>query len=44
VDEIVAKLQADGYKAQTLIESIVFSMPFQYQAGTSAPVQRRTAR
>jgi hypothetical protein len=44
VDRIVAKLQADGYKAQTLIEEIVFSMPFQYQAGALAPVQRRTAR
>jgi hypothetical protein len=44
VDGIVAKLQADGYHAQTLIEAVVFSMPFQYQAGAGAPVQRRTAR
>lgn len=44
VDQIVSKLQADGYNAQTLIESVVFSMPFQYQAGAAAPVERRTAR
>jgi hypothetical protein len=44
VDGIVAKLEADEYAAQTLIEAIVFSMPFQYQAGAGAPAQRRTAR
>jgi hypothetical protein len=36
VDEIVANLKADGYNAQTVIESVVFSMPFQYQQGRAA--------
>lgn len=31
VDAIVAKLKADGYRSQTLIEEIVLSTPFRYQ-------------
>lgn len=37
VDQIVAKLKQEDYKAQTLIEQIVLSVPFQYQAGSTAP-------
>ncbi len=33
VDAIVAELRENDYKAQTLIQAIVKSMPFQYQAG-----------
>jgi hypothetical protein len=33
VDAIVAKLKENDYKAQTLIEEIVLSVPFRYQAG-----------
>lgn len=32
VDEIVAKLKENDYKAQTLIEAIVLSAPFRQQA------------
>ena len=35
VDQIVSKLKDNSYSAQTLIESIVLSMPFRYQAGGS---------
>lgn len=37
VDGVVEKLAANEYKAQTLVEAIVFSMPFRYQAGTVPP-------
>ncbi len=33
VDAIVSKLKEDDYRSQTLIEQIVLSAPFQYQAG-----------
>ncbi|MEO8130958.1 MAG: DUF1588 domain-containing protein [Bryobacteraceae bacterium] len=33
VDSIVAELKENDYKAQTLIQAIAKSMPFQYQAG-----------
>jgi hypothetical protein len=33
VDGIVARLKENDYRAQTLIEEIVLSMPFRYQAG-----------
>jgi hypothetical protein len=33
VDSIVAQLKENDYKAQTLIQAIAKSMPFQYQAG-----------
>jgi hypothetical protein len=33
VDAIVAKLKQDDYKAQTLLNEIVLSVPFRYQAG-----------
>ena len=33
VDSIVAELRENNYKAQTLIQAIAKSMPFQYQAG-----------
>lgn len=33
VDEIIASIEARDYRAQALIEEIVFSKPFRYQAG-----------
>ena len=33
VDSIVAQLKEKDYSAQTLIEAIVLSVPFRYQAG-----------
>jgi hypothetical protein len=33
VDRIVARLREDDYKAQTLVQEIVLSIPFRYQAG-----------
>jgi hypothetical protein len=35
VDRIAAQLAEDGYKSQSLIEAIVMSSPFRYQASTS---------
>jgi len=35
VDDIVAKVKENNYSAQTLIESIVLSVPFRYQAPVS---------
>jgi len=35
VDAIVAKLKDNDYKSQTLIEAIVLSVPFRYQAAAS---------
>ena len=35
VDQIVARLKENDYKAQTLVEEIVLSVPFRYQAGTN---------
>jgi Protein of unknown function (DUF1588)/Protein of unknown function (DUF1585) len=35
VDQIVAQLEKNDYKAHTLIEGIVLSVPFRYQAGTN---------
>ncbi len=32
VDEILEELKKDGYKSQTLVEGIVMSQPFRYQA------------
>jgi hypothetical protein len=32
VDEIVAQVKADNYSAETLVEAIVLSVPFRYQA------------
>jgi hypothetical protein len=37
VNDILAQLDAGNYSAQTLIQSVVLSMPFRYQAGTVAP-------
>jgi hypothetical protein len=34
VDQIVSKLKESGYGAQTLVQEIVLSVPFRYQAGT----------
>jgi hypothetical protein len=42
VDEIVARLQENNYSAQTLIESIVLSVPFRYQAA-QPPAPRKPA-
>jgi hypothetical protein len=38
VDAILTELAANGYKSQSLVESIVMSQPFRYQAGTNSPV------
>jgi hypothetical protein len=35
VNEIVAALEKNDYKAHTLIEGIVLSTPFRYQPGTN---------
>jgi mono/diheme cytochrome c family protein len=37
VNDILSQLEAGNYSAQTLIQSVVLSMPFRYQAGTVAP-------
>jgi hypothetical protein len=42
VDEIVARLQENNYSVQTLIESIVLSVPFRYQAA-QPPAPRKPA-
>jgi hypothetical protein len=34
VDDIVRQLEQDGYRAQTLIQGIVASVPFRYKPGT----------
>jgi hypothetical protein len=34
VDNIVAQLKDNNYNAQTLIEAIVLSVPFRYQAAS----------
>jgi hypothetical protein len=36
VDAIAAQLANDDYKAQTLIQAIVLSVPFRYQQGTNS--------
>ena len=36
VDSVIAQLRNNGYKSQVLIEAIVMSQPFQYQAGVPA--------
>jgi hypothetical protein len=36
VNDILAHLEAGNFSAQTLIQSVVLSMPFRYQAGTIA--------
>ncbi len=38
VDQIVARLKENDYKARTLIEEIVLSVPFRYQAGGTPTV------
>lgn len=37
VEAIVAKLKDNGFRAQTLVEEIVLSVPFRYQAGGQPP-------
>jgi hypothetical protein len=41
VDQIVADVKAQGYRAQALIEAIVFSVPFQYQPGSGKKEPKR---
>jgi hypothetical protein len=41
VDNIVAQLKDNNYSAQTLIEAIVLSVPFRYQAGAGREEQHR---
>jgi hypothetical protein len=36
VDSIITQLAANGYRSQSLIEAIVMSQPFRYQAGRPA--------
>jgi hypothetical protein len=36
VDQIAARLKENDYKAQTLVQEIVLSVPFRYQAGAKA--------
>lgn len=43
VDAIVSKLKENDYKAQTLIESIVLSVPFRYQAGSTQAAKAQAA-
>lgn len=38
VDTILTELAANGYKSQSLVESIVMSPPFRYQSGASPAV------
>jgi len=38
VDQIVARLKANDYKAQTLVQEIVLSVPFRYQAGAQPAI------
>ncbi len=44
VDNIVAEVERNNYSAHTLIDSVVMSMPFRYQTGTSAPVPRSPSK
>jgi hypothetical protein len=44
VDAIVAQVKASNYSASSLIESIVLSVPFQYQAGKPRIVSKDTVR
>lgn len=37
VDAIVAKVKQNNYSSLTLLEEVVLSVPFRYQAGTPAP-------
>ncbi|MDQ6677686.1 MAG: DUF1592 domain-containing protein, partial [Acidobacteriota bacterium] len=39
VDSIVAQVERDGYSAHTLIDGVVMSMPFRYQAGAGADLR-----
>jgi len=36
VDQIVADLEKNDYKAHNLVQGIVLSVPFRYQPGTNA--------
>jgi hypothetical protein len=40
VDQIVAQVKAENYRAQALVEAIVMSVPFQYQAGRGKEQKR----
>jgi hypothetical protein len=43
VDAIVEKVKEDGYRARSLVEAIVLSVPFRYQApAASAPARKKT--
>jgi hypothetical protein len=40
VNDILARVEAGNFSGQTLIQSVVLSMPFRYQSGaTAAPAQ-----
>ena len=41
VDNIMAQLAENGYKSQSLIEAIVMSPPFRYQAGADVKKEKR---
>ncbi|MEJ7609274.1 MAG: DUF1588 domain-containing protein, partial [Bryobacteraceae bacterium] len=44
VDSIVAHVKENNYRAQALIEAVVLSVPFRYQAGKSVGVPLLTSR
>jgi hypothetical protein len=44
VNDILARVEAGNYSAQTLVQSIVLSMPFRFQAGNGAAPVEVTAR
>ncbi|MBV8819378.1 MAG: DUF1588 domain-containing protein, partial [Acidobacteriaceae bacterium] len=39
VDEIVEQVKKNDYRAQALIEAVVLSVPFRYQAGSASPTE-----
>jgi hypothetical protein len=40
VDNIMAQLRENDYKAETLIDAIVLSTPFRYKAGIPRPKEQ----
>jgi mono/diheme cytochrome c family protein len=44
VDDIVRQVEKNHYHAQSLVEAIVFSVPFRYHAGAEQVVQRSAVR
>jgi hypothetical protein len=44
VDHIMAELASRDYAAQTLLDEIVLSAPFRYQAPAVSPVSKSTSK